>query len=78
MPAAQALLQVPQPALLVLRFTSQPSDATWLQSAKPASHVNPQVVPSQLAVAFGGAAHGAQELPHDATARLDTHAPLHL
>ena len=77
MPAAQAVPQDPQLALLVLRFTSQPSEATRLQSAKPASQVNPQAVPSQLAVAFGGTAHDAQDAPQEATSLLGTHAPLH-
>jgi len=38
-----------------------------LQRWKPALHVDPQLVPSQVADAFGGGAgHGVHDAPHDA------------
>ena len=40
-------------------------------------HVNAQVVPSQVAVAFAGGMHGVQAAPHALTLTLAAQAPLH-
>jgi hypothetical protein len=39
--------------------------------------VKPQVVPSQVAVAFAGGMHGVQTVPHALTLTLAVQAPLH-
>src|SRR5580704_8812754 len=43
--------------------------------AYPAPHVNPQLVPSQVAVPFVGVTHAVQELPQVLTLLLSAHAP---
>jgi hypothetical protein len=40
-------------------------------------HVNPHEVPSHVAVAFAGGAHGAHDAPQLATLALSTHASPH-
>lgn len=47
--------------MLVLRFASHPFAALPSQLAKPALHVNPQVLPEHVRVAF---ARSGQETPH--------------
>ena len=84
MPAAQrgvafasthALAQLPHREGSVLRFTSQPSAAMLLQSAKPLLQVNPQIAPSQLEVALAYVGHAVHEPPHVATELLLTQLP---
>ena len=41
-------------------------------------HANAHVIPSHVAVAFGGATHAVHDIaPHDVTEVLLTHAPAH-
>jgi hypothetical protein len=59
---AQATPHAPQLFTSLDEFTSQPSAALWLQSAKLAAHVSPQV-PLQVAVEFGPEAHAFPHAP---------------
>jgi hypothetical protein len=69
--------QRPQLATVVLRFTSQPSLTTPLQSANPALHMPmPHTPPVQLAVALGGFAQRRAHAPQLFTSVLiDTSQP---
>jgi len=64
---AEAPHTVPHaPQLFVaLSGCSQPFDATASQSPQPPRHVNPQLVPLHVAIAFAGTGHGEHDEPHE-------------
>jgi hypothetical protein len=64
-PIPQASPQSPQLVAVVVS-TSQPFPGIRSQSAQPASHVNPQVPPMHVRVAFGRFGQFVQLLPHAA------------
>jgi hypothetical protein len=64
--AGHALPQEPQLATSVFVLVSQP--ATWLsQSAKPATHVNPQIPPAHVLVALAIVGHATPQAPQLST-----------
>ena len=66
-PAGQGAHSVPhEPALVFARHWSA---HRW----KPESHTNPQLVPSQVALAFAGGVQGVQRSPQAAVDWLDGH-----
>jgi hypothetical protein len=60
-----------------VRFTSQPSFALLLQSAYPALHVYPQLVPLHVGCALAGVGHGVHDVPHELIEPLLSHALPH-
>jgi len=71
------VVHVPQCVASVCRLTSQPSADPPLQFEKFVLHVNPQLVPSQVATAFAGFAHAVHELPQVLVLVLSTQAAPH-
>ena len=62
------------PQLDTLLLLEQLPEQLW----KPVLQVNPQLVPSQVVVAFGREPHVVQSVPQLETELLLTHAPLQL
>lgn len=62
-PAAQAWPQLPQLAASLAVATSHPSPAAPLQSARPASQVNPQVLAAHRGLAPGGVGQARPQPP---------------
>jgi hypothetical protein len=76
-PTVHALRQRPQWAALVEVFTSQPFAALPSQSAKPGRHAKPQVLRSQVGVAFATAGHRLPQRPQcDASSRSSVSQPV--
>ena len=75
--ATQMFPHAPQFATPFVVLVSQPSDAFPLQLANPALHVNPQLAPLQLGIAFAADGHAVQDDPQVATSLDETHAPEH-
>ena len=70
----QARAHAPQLSGSLASVASQPLAADPSQSALPAMHVNPQVVPLQVAVAFAAPAQIVPHAPHeDGSERLASH-----
>ncbi len=72
--AGQLCPQAPQ-LVARLKSVSQPLVGSPSQSAKPGSQVNEQLVPSHVGVAFAGEGQGVQDVPHEVSAVVETHAP---
>jgi hypothetical protein len=68
---------VPQFDASFIRLVAQVPPSPALHVANPALHAWPQVVPSQVAVAFAMTGHAWQLDPQLAVESFSTHAPLH-
>jgi hypothetical protein len=71
--ATQALAHIPQFALSVMRFDSQPFAAFASQLPKPALHADPQAPAAHEAVEFAGMGHTVHAAPHAVASLSATH-----
>jgi hypothetical protein len=62
------------PQLATSKFETQSPPHWW----KPCAQVEPQSVPSQVAVPLGGTGHAVHRIPHDMASKFETHWFPHL